>query len=175
LYFCSVAGRGGGGHRKEASKPNTGFKPRHPIPATALPLPPPPGREKSLSAKNVDVKHSTEVNRTSPVDSKVSALRAYRRAKGLCQYYAEMYFRGHKCASTVQLQAVQELWDMLQPEVESAEMIDASDQEAELNYLLSQEAVVVGGTTKSLKFLGSFQGNEVVMLVDSAVPILLLT
>jgi hypothetical protein len=56
----------------------------------------------------------------------------------------------------VQLQAVQELWDMLQSEVDSAKVTNASDQEAELNYLLSHEAVVVGGTAKSLKFLGSF-------------------
>jgi hypothetical protein len=106
--------------------------------------------------KNVDVKRNTEATRISPVDRKVSALRAYRRAKVLCQYCAEKYFRGHKCASTVQLQAVQELWDMLQSEVDSAKVTNASDQEAELNYLLSHEAVVVGGTAKSLKFLGSF-------------------
>jgi hypothetical protein len=115
----------------------------------------------------VEAKKVTDVVRSSPVDSKVAALHAYRRAKGLCQYCAEKYFRGHKCAPTVQLQAVQELWDMLQSEVDTADATELSEPEAELNYFLSQEAVTIGGTSKSLKFVASIQGTEVLVLVDS--------
>lgn len=56
---------------------------------------------------------------------------------------------------------------MLQARVESVEIVDSLDHEVELNYLLSHEPVAIGGTTKSLKFLASIQGNEVPVLVDS--------
>jgi hypothetical protein len=36
-------------------------------------------------------------------DGKVTALPAYRRARGLCQFCAEKWARGHKCAQQVQL------------------------------------------------------------------------
>jgi hypothetical protein len=123
--------------------------------------------DKSLGGKGVEAKKVTDVVRSSPVDSKVAALHAYRRAKGLCQYCAEKYFRGHKCAPTVQLQVVQELWDMLQSEVDTADATELSEPEAELNYLLSQDAVTIGGTSKSLKCVASIQGTEVLVLVDS--------
>jgi hypothetical protein len=54
------------------------------------------------------------------------------------------------------------------PGVDSSDVADSSDQEAEPNFLLSQEAVAIGGTTKSLKFLASTQVNEVLALVDSS-------
>jgi hypothetical protein len=48
----------------------------------------------------------TITTRPTTVDSKVASLRAYRRAKGLYQYYTEKWNKGHKCADTVQLHAV---------------------------------------------------------------------
>jgi hypothetical protein len=56
---------------------------------------------------------------------------------------------------------------MLQAGVDNVEIADSSYQEVELNCLLSHEPVAIGGTTKSLKFLASIQGNEVLVLVDS--------
>jgi hypothetical protein len=113
--------------RKEPSKPETVFRPRHQNTATPLPLPLPPSGDKILGGKIADVKKNTDTNRSSQVDNKVSALRAYRRAKCLCQYCAKKYFRGHKCAPTIQLQVVQELWDMLQDGVEDTKITDTSD------------------------------------------------
>jgi hypothetical protein len=46
-------------------------------------------------------------------DGKVASLRAYRRARGLCQYCADKWVKGNKCSPTVQLHVMQELWDLL--------------------------------------------------------------
>lgn len=42
-------------------------------------------------------------------EDKLSTLRAYRRARDLCDHYAEKWVRGHKCVATIQLHAMQEI------------------------------------------------------------------
>jgi hypothetical protein len=78
-----------------------------------------------MDKKVIELAHS--VNQT---DSKVAALRAYHRARGLYQYCAEKYVRGHKCAPTVQLQAVQELWGLFQTDSDSESLLADSDGES---------------------------------------------
>lgn len=51
--------------------------------------------------------------RTLPVEDKVAALRAYRKAKGLCHTCGERWSRDHKCGPTVQLHIVEELLELL--------------------------------------------------------------
>jgi hypothetical protein len=49
-------------------------------------------------------------------EDKMTALRSYRRARGLCDFCAEKWFRGHKCSPTIPLHAMQEIWDLFQLE-----------------------------------------------------------
>jgi hypothetical protein len=78
---------------------------------------------KTSSYQNWD-KHSPQasdrptstVSDPSSSDSKVASLRAYRRARGLCQYCADKWVKGHKCSPTIQLHVMQELLDLLTPE-----------------------------------------------------------
>jgi hypothetical protein len=143
-------------------------KPRQANTAVPLLLPPPSNRDKSLDGMSAtDAKKSTETNSQTTSDNKIAALHAYRRSRGLCQYCVEKYSRGHKCAAHVQLHAVQELWDLLQGEPDLNEVDDHSDTEIQLNVLLYKEALSSGGNSKSFKFLGSIQGCEVMVLVDS--------
>jgi hypothetical protein len=76
---------------------------------TLLPLPPPPRLDKSLGDQAYTDRQVVEGSLVDVVDHKVVALHAYRRACDLCQYCIEKWSKGHKCAPTVQLQAVQEL------------------------------------------------------------------
>jgi hypothetical protein len=85
----------------------------------------------------------------------VAALRAYRHARGLCQYCAEKYVWGHKYAPTVQLQAVQELWGLFAVDSDSESGLGASDCEAQVNMLLSHEAVSSDCSANTLKFMGA--------------------
>jgi hypothetical protein len=86
------------------------FKPKFPMSASPLPLPPPPAKVDNVHVASGPTDKS-KVDNTSPAlaDNKVASLRAYQRARGLCQYCAEKWPRGHKYASTMQLHAMQEI------------------------------------------------------------------
>jgi hypothetical protein len=103
---------------------------------------------------------------TPTVDSKVASIRAYRCAKGLCQYYVEKWNKGHKCANTVQLHAVQEPWDMLStdPPESEGEFEDSAEQ---FMILLSTEDVSVNSPSKSFRLRGILQGVDMLMLLYS--------
>jgi hypothetical protein len=48
----------------------------------------------------------------SVTEEKLTNLRAFRRAWGLYDICAEKWFWGHKCAATIPLQAMQEVWNL---------------------------------------------------------------
>lgn len=73
---------------------------------TVVPLPLPPSRGASNGGNRPDERRG--------MDDKLRALRSYRRARGLCYTCGEKWSREHKCAATVQLHVVEELWDMLE-------------------------------------------------------------
>lgn len=81
------------------------FKPVHrPAPAPSRPHQP----ANTMGEKAI-------VKATVPAtEDKISSLRQYRRARGLCDFCAEKWFRGHKCAPNISLQAMHEVWDLLQ-------------------------------------------------------------
>jgi hypothetical protein len=120
-----------------------------------------------MSAGVSEDRRTHDSNKGGQVDDKVAALHAYRRARGLCQYCAKKYSRGHKCASMISLQVVQELWEMLQWDQGLDTASESSNTEHQLHLVLSQEALALGGSSKALKFLGSIQEHEVVILIDS--------
>ena len=62
-----------------------------------LPLPPRPAQQVSVTEDN----KRAEVPRQRVTDDKLAALRAYRRAKGLCQRCVEKWSRDHQCPPTV--------------------------------------------------------------------------
>jgi hypothetical protein len=79
----------------------------------------------------------------------VEALRAYRKARGLCQFCAKKWSRGHKCVPTVQLLAVQELWEVLSGASDANSVDDHSNTEAQAFMVLSQEVVSSGSSPKT--------------------------
>lgn len=87
---------------------------------------PPPRWDKSLGGEPV-ISKQTHANATPTApdsvtsDSRVASLRAYRLAHGLYRFCAEKWVKGHICSSTVQLYAMQELWDMLLPDKQESE------------------------------------------------------
>lgn len=149
--------------RKDFRRPESGFSYK-PAPRSPLPLPPPPQQlEKSSPASLPEDK--------SPSD-KFSALRAYRRARGLCDKCAEKWRPGHKCSPTVQLHVVQELFELFAmqadegaPEPDSP--VDSGTSEAHLCVALSQEALDGVEGPRTMRFAGSIQGRDLTILVDS--------
>jgi hypothetical protein len=101
-----------------------------------------------------------------PAD-KLSELRQYRRAQGLCDRCVEKWFRGHKCPPTVQLHAIQELWDLLA--LDELPESSAENQTKQVLLALSHDAQRGSQGIKTIQFNGAVHGRPVVVLVDSAV------
>lgn len=78
-------------------------------PANSSPSPTPLETRRGL-----DIAKSPATSSTS-MDEKLKALRAFRKAHGLCFACGERWSSGHVCASTVQLHVVEELVGMLSP------------------------------------------------------------
>jgi hypothetical protein len=104
-------------------------------------------------------------------DDKMSALRTFRRARGLCDFCAKKWFHGHKCALTIPLQAMQGIWDLFQlEEFSEPTEEDQAIADATLEHLflaLSQDAQQGVQGRQTIQFLGSVQGLMVTVLVDS--------
>jgi hypothetical protein len=80
--------------------------PHKPAWPSALPLSAPPVQQGADDVKRPpDTTHST-------AEARFQALRALRRAKGLCIRYGAKWSRDHKCSEVVQLHLVQELLGM---------------------------------------------------------------
>jgi len=78
------------GRRDLASYPRPAFR-------NAYPLPPPPGTG-DRNLKPADAGFTVPAN-TKTAEDKFRVLRAYRRARGLCDHCAEKWSRDHKCAA----------------------------------------------------------------------------
>jgi hypothetical protein len=129
-------------------------------------LPPPPKVDKPGGAFGANDRCTIEATRANSVDDKVHALKQHRRARGLCYRCAERWTYGHQCASTVQLHVIQELWELL-PEEDQLSVGSVEDVNAQLCMCLSAAVMAGTNSAKSMRLLGSMQGKEILILVDS--------
>lgn len=125
---------------------------------TALPLPRPPSQEKTVGDKPVNFALSPGA------EDKLSSLRASRRAQGLCDRCNEKWFRGHRCASTISLQAMQEVWDLFNLEDIPESPTAPTEQ---LFLALSHDASWGSQSARTIQLHGSICGHDIVVLVDS--------
>jgi hypothetical protein len=65
------------------------------------------------------------------MEEKVVALVAYRMAKGLYSKCGEKWFKAHKCATSIQLNALQEVWDLLELDLVEGQQYMQADSEIE--------------------------------------------
>lgn len=87
-----------------------------------MPLPLPPTTKGGPPIISND-RRGTELSNHSREYDRLSALKSYRRSKGLCFVYGEKWGRDHKCASSIQLHVVQELLDVLQGSSQSEQAV----------------------------------------------------
>ncbi|XP_066166261.1 uncharacterized protein [Oryza sativa Japonica Group] len=128
--------------------------------AYPLPLPPP----KFVHAGKGDDKRAAEVPKVASSSDKLVALKAYRRAQGLCYVCAEKWSPTHKCSGPVQLHAVQELFSVLAADVSDGEQ-DADSTSSLM--AISLQAIQGTVSAHTLRLQGSIQGFDVLILVDS--------
>lgn len=143
------------------------FLPERSLASNPLPLPRPLVTEK----RNVPTIEGrrTELHRHSTGEDKLAALRAYRRARGLCQRCAEKWSRDHQCPQSVQLHVLQEVLDLYVDDAEGSSVSTVADQVAGDQVFMMLSAAAVSGEEAFLtvKFQGVIQGFEVLVLVDS--------
>lgn len=104
-------------------------------------------------------------------EDKLSALRTYRRARGLSDVCAEKWFRGHKCAAAIPLHAMQEIWDLFQLEAFSEPQEPDQDSPEtppeQLFLALSHDAQRGAQGCRTIQFQGTILGRPVAVLIDS--------
>lgn len=101
-------------------------------------------------------------------EDRISALKAYRRSKGLCFTCGERWSRDHKCATTIQLHVVEELLEAIQadPEIISNQSsVPEGDEDTLMS--ISSQALHGSESSKSIKLRGWVQNRELLVLVDS--------
>jgi hypothetical protein len=86
----------------------------------------------------------------------MAALRAYRRARGLCEKWAEKWSRDHKCSEQIQLHALQEIWDLCQLDT-SADDNSSQDELGPTDQLMTLSLSPVQGKQcpKTIRFRGT--------------------
>lgn len=98
-------------------------------------------------------------------EDKWSALRAYRKAKGLCFMCGEKWSHDHQCKQTVSLHVVQEMVEFFQC---TATEDSITDSEEEVNLMAISDAAE-GRTahSKAFQLIVTIQGQQKTFLVDS--------
>jgi hypothetical protein len=106
--------------------------------------------------------------RVQSVENKIAALATYRMTKSLCRKCGEKWNKGHQCADSVQLNVLQEIWDLIDDEAAGAG--DSTDESTtEQLFLALSEADVAGvEAPRTLKTKGSIQHLHVLVLIDSS-------
>jgi hypothetical protein len=115
-------------------------------------------------------KRSVDYTKPQSGDKKLKAVRQYQRARGLCDRCAEKWNPGHRCATIVQLHAAQELWEMMSIDGQDPDALspDRCFDSGHLCVCLSEVTVSGVESPRSMRIMGSIQGQSILILVDSA-------
>lgn len=99
---------------------------------------------------------------------KISALWAFRRARGLCFKCGERSGKDHTCPTTVQMHVVEELLDMFSTDAAVDSTVAEQRLEEEENLCTLSLHAVDGSTDAGVMQLQAWlQGREILLLVDS--------
>lgn len=126
------------------------------------------GQNKHAATTSED-RRSSELNKPKSPEDKLSILKAHIKAKGLCFKCGEKWNPQHKYSSTVSLNAIEEVWEMLsenlsKPLLSFKEEVDSDDE------LMALSLQAIKGTegVKTIRLRGFVADQEVFMLVDSS-------
>lgn len=150
-----------------ASSNSSGANSRH---STALPLPLPPVQT-SVNipvTRTPDDRKLVDSSKHSGSKDKWGALRAYRKARGLCFICGERWGKDHVCKQEVQLHVVQEMVEFLQ-QIELSNTDDSTSQHSVHMITLSAAALGEdrGSAVKTMQLRLQMQGLNMLFLVDS--------
>lgn len=121
------------------------------------------------TSRSVDDKRLAETSRSSDLarssDDKLSALKRYRRAKGLCFTCGARCSKDHKCQATVQLHVVQEMVEFMHSSPEYTYEFSDTTDDMELMHIVVDDSTPAT-PEHSIVLNCSIQGRNVVFLLD---------
>lgn len=139
--------------RRDFRRSDGGFRSKS-APKGPHPLPAPPNSDKKTITTAPPAGNSVGPTVGHSVEDRLVALRAYRRAKGLCDKCAEKWSRDHRCAATVQLHAMQEVWELFHLEdTDTSSAADDTD-DSQLCVAISMDALSGTSGPKTLQMHG---------------------
>jgi hypothetical protein len=146
------------------------FSTRQRVPAKTLSSP--AVAKSNNQSRGVGPLSNTSVVEASPNkhkwDDKMAALRAARRAKGLCMKCGDTYNPQHRCPKQVPLHVLEEVLDIFQLDKSDEALSDSTSQESDEELLTLSYCASVGIQGKrTIRLQGLLQGIEVLILVDS--------
>lgn len=145
-----------------------------------LPLPLLPTKLVAVPEERRPTDDRRQLQRGPSIDDKLSTLRAYRKAQGLCTCCSEKWAPGHRCAPQVQLHVMQEVWNLCESGfveeecTEVAEDVEATCPPHQLCLMLSSAAMTETPNSRTIQLQGSIAGHPVLILVDSGSTLFLI-
>lgn len=107
---------------------------------------------------------SGDLHKHSSHADKLASLRSYRRARGLCDRCTEKWAYGHKCASSVQLHALEEVLELVSSDSEPDAKESTKPQLMSTIFLATWNGI---DGHHILKLHASIQSIPLLILVDS--------
>jgi hypothetical protein len=144
---------------------DTGHQLLLPAPAAPLLLTAPPQRAVPAGLTQAQDRRGTDAAHATDSSSKLAALKAYRKSRGLCFKCGESWGREHTCPSSVQLHVLQELLDVVGYQEEGESMQLAPPEETVM--AISYQAISGSDSGSVMQLQAWVQGHEVFMLIDS--------
>ena len=110
-------------------------------------------------------KHSSAMK---PLDKKLADLKAYRRARGLCDHCGEKWSRDHKCAAKVGLNVLDELYALFSNEaLEDGSTPEDEEAGTDAHCCCLAWLSSAGSRGQTLQFHGILQQRPVMIMLDS--------
>ena len=136
-----------------------------PVATARMPLPLPPRSERPAATATTS---ATVVAGAVPMagDAKLTALKTYRRALGLCFKCGTKWSRDHRCPPEV-LHAVDPLWESFSSDDSLADTPPTSPQAEHIMLALSKSALSGVPAARTVRLVGFLQQIPVQILVDS--------
>jgi hypothetical protein len=155
--------------RREFRRPEFSCVSRTPVKAVPMPLPLPPVVATRISGTTEDRKSSGRYQSRGE-DRKLSALRDYIRAKGLCFKCGERWGHLHRCSTSVPLHLVEEMWELAIQGESITEDANSDNNEAVIEesvQAISVAAVNGSEGSQTIRLWASMHCQQVLVLVDS--------
>lgn len=123
---------------------------------------------KSGDSPHTPIIRAGETNKGFHFDDKMTTLMNYRKAKGLCYKCGMKRNPSHKCANSMSLHVVEEIWQMVYGEDLAEDgQVDTKEDSGDDLMALSVNATQGTIAGQIVRLIGDLCGREAIILVDS--------